>query len=141
MPENENETAAPMSAEEARAVLDTADALLHSLKMDPDTKAIHIERFSRARTAVAAMAEREAALAMKLADCEVALAGSLRREDALIAENEALRGIADAAKVYFDGWAQDEADDEGIHWTGCSESQHKAARNLKLALAARTEPR
>lgn len=45
---------------------------------------------SKAIRGVAALIEREAVLAAKLNDCEVALAGALRREDALIARNAEL---------------------------------------------------
>ena len=86
---------APMSAEEARAVLDTADALLHSLKMDPDTKAIHIERFSRARTAVAAMAEREAETSRALTASLNVVKRLQAERDALVREVEALRADAE----------------------------------------------
>jgi hypothetical protein len=47
--EMNNETA-PVNVS---AVMDTVDALLHSLKMYPDTKAMHISRFTQARDAVA----------------------------------------------------------------------------------------
>lgn len=81
-------TAEKMSVGEMLSVLEAASWALAERDCTTD-------EFDIARAAVAAMAEREAVLAMKLNDCEVALAGALRREDALIAEVEALRADAE----------------------------------------------
>lgn len=43
--------------------------------------------------------------------------------------------VADAALVYFEGYCQDEAADDGPDLTGCSLEQHEAARELGEALA------
>lgn len=59
--------------------------------------------------------------------------------DALQGEVSRLRAIADAARVYFDGYCQDEASDEVDgngrgRWTGCHSHQIRDARALKEAL-------
>jgi hypothetical protein len=56
------------------------------------------------------------------------------REDrpATIDEHRALRAIEKAARAYYLGYCQDEADEEGI----CDLRQQMAARDLRDALAA-----
>ena len=39
-----------------------------------------------------------------------------------------------AASEYYDGYCQDEADDDGPDFTGCSVEQHLAAKELRDAL-------
>ena len=45
-----------------------------------------------------------------------------------------LEAIAAAAKTYYEGYAQDEADSNAVEWTGCSEDQHRDAAALREAL-------
>lgn len=49
---------------------------------------------------------------------------------------EALERVARAAKVYYTGYCQDEAEDANGDWTGCSREQFIAAKELKEAIAA-----
>lgn len=46
-----------------------------------------------------------------------------------------LQAVAIAAQSYFYGYCQDEADDDGPDFTGCTQEQHEAARALQDALA------
>ena len=59
--------------------------------------------------------------------------------DSLQGEVSRLRAVADAARVYFDGYCQDEASDEidgngRGRWTGCPAYQIRDALALKEAL-------
>ena len=48
----------------------------------------------------------------------------------------ALREVHAAATNYANGWCLDEADDDGVENTGCSEEQHLAAKRLVEACKA-----
>jgi len=43
--------------------------------------------------------------------------------------------LIEAAGDYYHGYCVDEAGDDGVEWTGCTEEQHQKAKRLKLALA------
>lgn len=47
---------------------------------------------------------------------------------------EKVARVIKAAQAYFDGYCQDEAADDGCDFTGCSEGQHLAAKELGEAL-------
>jgi predicted DNA-binding protein (UPF0278 family) len=52
------------------AGMDTVDACLHSLRMDAEVKAMHINRFTEVRTAVAELIQRDKAQREALEICE-----------------------------------------------------------------------
>lgn len=54
--------------------------------------------------------------------------------DAPVSRTTRLEAIAAAAKTYYDGYAQDEADSNAVEWTGCSHEQHLDAAALREAL-------
>ena len=90
-----NEQAKPI---DALAVLDTVDACLHQLKMDPDVKAMHIARFTEARAAIAEL--------IKAAECAANFDGlhtkNIRAmpfaDDAMKALRAALANVSGGAK-------------------------------------------
>ena len=59
----------------------------------------------------------------------------------LLARLDASEAVVDAARVYYEKYAKDEARDGDTleNWTGCSEAQSRHAINLRDSLAAMSE--
>jgi hypothetical protein len=56
----------------------------------------------------------------------------------LVARVRELERIETAARVYYENYLKDEADEDGVEMTGCSEHQHALAYDLRLALKGPT---
>ena len=52
----------------------------------------------------------------------------------LVARVRELERIETAARVYYENYLKDEAAEDGVEMTGCSEHQHALAYDLRLAL-------